>query len=253
MTHKIKFIARDRRARELLIPPIPAASYVPDWWIEAPQFEAIPGVSTETKRSFFGKAANHSFKKCVPMHDALTTGYLVQLWADVWVNEGMNPEFEKEPSWKTYTADVMEGVPGDLAIFQPHGPSANAMARPEEMAKGVHKFQTLMYIETPPGYSVLVTQPLGYRNLPFQAIPAVIDSDTKGIELLFPMWIRKDFTGLVERGTPVAQVIPFKREDWKMEFDHLPDGEFEHRDDLAGGLHIVNNYAKRQWQRKSYK
>jgi len=84
-------------------------------------------------------------------------------------------------------------------------------------------------------------------------VPGVLDSDTDGIEVLLPMWIKKDFTGVVERGTPMAQILPFKRDDWKMTFDHLEDGEFSTREDLVFNLNIVNNYAKRQWKKKSYK
>jgi hypothetical protein len=254
MTKKIKFIARDKACSELILPPIPASKYVPDWWVEAPSYTEYPGQSTTKKRSFIKghPMPNHSFKKCTPMHDALNAGYLIPLWADVWINDATEGPYEKEILWKT-SRDVIGEVPPNMGVFQGHGPSSDEVEKPEDMAKGVYKYSSLLYIETPPGYSVLITQPFGYRNLPFQAIPAIVDADVKGIEVALPMWVRKDFTGVVERGTPVAQVIPFKRDDWNMDFSYLKDGEAQAQDELAFSLNIVNNYVKRQWSQKKFK
>jgi hypothetical protein len=248
MTKNIKFIARNKAASELLLPPVPATEYLPDWWKNKGAFIGIKG--EEEKKRFFVAAqrmVNHSWKKCTPMTDALTNGYILPLWADVMVQDTVLVNGDRKPRkelfWKV----------NQFNVFEPHGFDAETVESPDFTAKGVHKYYTLMYIETPPGYSVLITQPFGYRNNPFQVIPAVVDSDTKGMEVLLPMWIKKDFTGVVERGTPMAQITPFKRDDWKMEFSHLADGESTKQEDAVFNLNIVNNYAKRQWKKKSYK
>lgn len=255
MSKDIKFIARSKQVQEYLLPPIPAAKYIPEWWIEAPAFIEKEGVSTSKSRAFpkGSPNPNHSFKKCTPMLDALQTGYILRTWTDVWVNNSDNPNFEKDVVWKVQREVPMTQFADRVGVFQKHGPSSEQVEKPVEMANGVWKYTPLLYVETPPGYSVLFTQPLGYRNLPFQAIPGVVDTDTPGIELVAPLWIQKDFTGVIERGTPILQVFPFKRDDWKMSYDYLEDGRYEQNEDVRFNLNIVNNYIKRQWQKKTYK
>ena len=34
----------------------------------------------------------------------------------------------------------------------------------------------------------------------------------------FPFFIKEGFTGLIPYGTPIVQIIPFKRDDWKSKF-----------------------------------
>lgn len=252
---EIKFTARNKVAQEYMLPPIPAAKYVPDWWLEAPAFIEKEGISTSRQRTFpkGSSQPNHSFKKCTPMLDALQTGYILRLWTDVWVNDSPNSEFGKEVLWKVQRESPVSELAEDVGVFQKHGPSSEIVEKPIEMANGVWKYTPLLYIETPPGYSTMFTQPLGYRNLPFQAIPGVVDTDTPGIELVAPMWIQKDFTGVIERGTPILQVFPFKRDDWKMSYDYLEDGRYQINEDVRYNLNIVNNYIKRQWKKKSYK
>ena len=251
----IKFTARNKFAQEYLLPPVPASKYVPDWWLEAPAFIEEEGVPNSKKRIFStgSHQPNHSFKKCTPMLDAMQTGYILKLWTDVWVNDSSNPKFEKEVVWKVRMESPMTKLSNEVGVFQKHGPTSEMVEKPVDMANGVWKYTPLLYIETPPGYSTLFVQPLGYRNLPFQAVPAVVDTDTPGIELVAPLWVRKDFTGVVERGTPILQAIPFKRDDWKMSYDYLEDGRNFIDEDVRFNLNIVNNYAKRQWKKKSFK
>ena len=39
--------------------------------------------------------------------------------------------------------------------------------------------------------------------------------------------LKEEFTGIIPKGTPLAQIIPFKRESWSMETDYLADGELD--------------------------
>jgi hypothetical protein len=40
------------------------------------------------------------------------------------------------------------------------------------------------------------------------------------------MWVKSNFNGIVQKGTPIATVIPFKRTDWKATFDYYENGEY---------------------------
>ena len=41
----------------------------------------------------------------------------------------------------------------------------------------------------------------------------------------FKIFVEKDFKGVIEKGTPLAQVIPFKRDDFSMELVDLKTSE----------------------------
>ena len=43
-------------------------------------------------------------------------------------------------------------------------------------------------------------------------IPGYTDKEVLNFHL--PMWLKKDFIGIIKKGTPIAQIIPFKRDNW---------------------------------------
>jgi hypothetical protein len=63
--------------------------------------------------------------------------------------------------------------------------------------------------------------------------------------------IRRDFEGLIEKGTPIIQVIPFKRNDWKLKIN-------EPINDLFQRLEKYYSFTTRAykklgvWSRKRY-
>ena len=106
---------------------------------------------------------------------------------------------------------------------------------------------------TPPGYSCLITSPFGHKNLPFQAAPAIIDTDKSRLDLSPPGWIKEGFEGVIEKGTPLIQITPFKRENWNSEFDYYEDYEFTKLQEKTMNSNIVNHYIKKVWSKKNYK
>jgi hypothetical protein len=106
---------------------------------------------------------------------------------------------------------------------------------------------------TPKGYSCLFLPPVGYRTTPLQAVPAVIDTDKSTLEVLPPMWIKEDFEGVIEKGTPLVQVIPFKRTNWKSEFEVKKENKHKYSNDKNFFGTLVNHYVKNYWSKKTYK
>ena len=95
--------------------------------------------------------------------------------------------------------------------------------------------------------------PLGHHNIPFRSIPAIVDTDRSKLEIVQPMWLKKDFTGVIEKGTPLVQVIPFKRDDWNSTFDYYEDGYYHNvvaEKNFRGT--IVGNYIKNHWSKKRF-
>lgn len=240
----IKFTAIDRHGWEVAPRPFPAVEALPEWFTSMKPFDPHPDDPNGTRIILENRLASVSPKKCMPMMDIMTNGYIIPLWSDVQVRPKEIPMLNRtEPyiTWKT-----------NKEVFQAHGETARMVEPPVGYYDPVFKYMNKWYIKTPPGYSILITQPFGYRQSPFQAVPAIVDSDKSTLELVFPVWVKKGFDGIVEKGHPMVQVIPFKRTDWKAEFDYFEDGEYDRIYDANFGSTIVNHYIKKAWSKKKY-
>jgi hypothetical protein len=238
LSNKIKFIASDEYGWEVCPKPFPASDAIPDWWRAMPPFQPSINNPDGKKMIIENGSSNASPKKCVPMLDAMTSGYIIPLWADVQVRQVHGKPYI---TWRV-----------KREVFTLHGAMAEKVERPEGYSSDVLKFLNPWRVETSPGYSILVTQPFGYRKTPLQAIPAVIDSDKSTLELLPPMWIKEGFEGIIEKGTPMVQITPFKRENWKAEYSFMPENHYNYLEDRNFSSNLVNHYARKVWAKKKY-
>ena len=53
-----------------------------------------------------------------------------------------------------------------------------------------------------------------HHDLPFSTFSGIVDTDKHPMCISFPFLIRKDFNGILKKGTPIAQCIPIKRENF---------------------------------------
>lgn len=237
---KIIFKALNKTGYDTQNPPIPASSMIPQWWKNETPYQIDEKNPTGGKfRLLNGIAANATFKKCTPMLDGLTSGYLITLCSDVfveWVNGA------PQVSWRT-----------NHPIFSIHGPSSERVPCPPGYSNFVYKYNNTWIPITPPGYSILVTSPFGYQDTPFKCIPAVIDSDKSRLDVVPPMWLKDGFEGVIEKGTPLIQITPFKREDWSSEIGYFEDGEWENIMETNFRSTLINHYIKNIWSKKTYK
>jgi len=244
MTKKIKFIAVDQWSWDLADKPYPAKSNIPKWWKDMPPY-VIDDDNPEGKKFLIRNMRNNlSPKKCMPMLDAITGGYIIPLWADVQVINHKMEDGEYNPvfTWKT-NREVFEcNIDGSVYLTSPDGYS-----------KHIFKFINLWCIRTPPGYSVRISAPVGHDDLPFKSLDAVVDTDKYDAALPIPMFLKEGFEGLIERGTPLIQVTPFKRESWESELEYYPDGVQPMKQENWLRLTSFGNYIKTQWSKKSYK
>ena len=62
-----------------------------------------------------------------------------------------------------------------------------------------------------------------HRDNLINIIPAILDTDKFDCSVEFPFVLSNpSFTGLIPKGTEIAQVIPFKRDSWKSVFSINP-------------------------------
>jgi len=241
MSKHINFRARSKTEFETQLKPYPAVKQLPDWFTKALPYYSNNGTyPDDNKLHFRNRVANATFKKCVPLLDSLSAGYIIPLWSDVMVEQD-------------------NGFPGvywknKIDIFSLHGPPSREIPAPAGYDQVVYKYINCWIPQTPKGYSCLITSPLGYNDLPFKAVPAIVDTDSSTLELVFPMWIKTGFEGIVEKGTPMVQIIPFKRDDWDSTFDYYEDGEYKDIiEEKNFNSTLVGHYLKNHHSRKKFK
>ena len=88
---------------------------------------------------------------------------------------------------------------------------------------------------------------------PLQAVEALIDTDEFFSDGHLSFFVKKNFKGVIKQGTPLAQVFPFKREDWSMELDKEWDPEKTNLQRRVVRSMFQNGYRLKHWHRKVFK
>jgi len=136
-----------------------------------------------------------------------------------------------------------------------HGPEqAPGLPVPFGGENGLLKWRPGWRISTPEGYSCLFTHPLNRHDLPFRTFSGVVDKDKYKLGVEFPFQlltsIKKDVF-ILEKGTPICQVLPFKRDNW-----NSSTIEFNEEENKKEGFKlkskIVRSYKQQFWQKKVY-
>lgn len=231
---EIKFRAKNKNAFEIREHPVPASTMIPNWW------KNMPPYSGENGKLQLSPFPTVTAKKCFPLLDGITAGYIVTLWSDLFVEQSL-----------TEGPIVRWVVQEDVLKSWPWAQSSTYEI-PNGFDRTVFKYLHGWTIETPKGTSCLITHPIGYQNLPFRTLTGIIDTDVLKTWANSPFVIQKGFEGIIEKGTPMFQVIPFRRDDWKATVDYLPDGEEYIRNEK---LHtrIISSYGKFLRSKKNYK
>jgi hypothetical protein len=240
MSKIINFRARDKTQFQIQPKPYPAIKQLPEWFTKSSPHYGSNIFPDDGKLHFRNRDANTTYKKCVPLLDSLSAGYIIPLWADVMIEQdGKGAQIY----WKTFNS-----------VFELHGQSSKQIPAPVGYDQVVYKLSNCWIPQTPKGYSCLIISPLGYNNLPFHAIPAIVDTDSSTLELVFPMWVKTGFEGIVEKGTPMIQVIPFKRDDWNSTFDYYEDGEYKSViEERNFNSTMIGHYLKNHHSKKKFK
>lgn len=213
--------------------PSPATKYVPNWWKKMEPY-------VDGKLKIHGKNSSATGKKCMPMFDAITCGYIIPLWTDIMV---VKTNDSHSVSWKT-----------NESVFGVHDTrQSDGVENPKYFSSAAFKYNNPWVIKTPPGWSTLITHPMGYHDLPFRMISGVVDTDKYPQDINPVFWFRQDFEGIIEKGTPMVQIIPIKRSSWESKFSSMSSEQHMYNQEKNISTTIVNNYIKNIWQKKEYK
>ena len=113
------------------------------------------------------------------------------------------------------------------------------------------KIQNPWIIKTPPGYSCLFVPPLNNpKHDYFEIIPGIVHTDKYISQINFPMVVNGEkyekLEMTIKRGMPYVQVIPFKRDDWKMKIKPFDENKQKPFFNFLN-LSFINNYKDRFW------
>jgi hypothetical protein len=232
--NKVEFILNDENLPDIYEAPKPAKGLTPDWYKAAP-----PTIGREEFKILPNGKRNGTFKKCVPFLDAMTAGYTIHLPCDVLVVKDANGNqgFQWSVDGKVVSTHSKEEHPG--------------FPIPDGYNKTVFTWLGHYIIKTPKGTSCLFTHPLNRTDLPFTVISGIVDTDAYLSPVDSPFLIDSSFTGIIFSGTPICQVIPFRRESWVSAIAHMTKKELDNWMNRYMSK-FLSAYRSLVWSKKEY-
>jgi hypothetical protein len=212
--------------------PMLASKFIPEWYKKLESY-----MGGEKKPTGEGKTAS-TIKRCMPVFDAMTSGYILTTPVDIYVTQREGAPWYEWPSANAISFHPMEQAP--------EHPSRNGLP-------AYPKFMNNWSIKTPKGYSCLFIQPL-HRETPFTILPGIVDTDNYTNPVNFPFVLNDPkFEGLIPAGTPMVQIIPLKRNTWEMIYGKEKDKIQANQTNVTLRKTFFDGYKKLWWQKKEYK
>lgn len=220
--------------------PSPVIKSIPDWYKNADRYATMPNgdywISPDG-----GKVV--TWKACPAIYDIMGTGYVYKTPCDI--------EFYLTDSG-TIAGRVLDNQYQDFLHFRAPMPQFT-------VPFGYHENHFAWWadwaVELPEGYSAIYSQPYNRFDLPFITTSGIIDNDKVSLPGTMPFFISKEWTGILPAGTPYAQIIPFKRENWQSEIViEKAENLFKKNTENSNKYRKPNGgvYQKHVWDRRKY-
>lgn len=236
---KIDFIPSFLNYNERLTAPVPAIKNVPEWYKSLAKFDrSNDDITLGVKNNIGTDGALVSTKMCMPFFDALTGGYHYLLEDDLYVD--LDQYGKPTLSWNGEVMLVDKRPIIDLAF-------------PDNCHPIHYGWRMNWYYQTPPGYSVLITHPMNRYDLPFLTMSGIVESDIWGLPVFTAFFLKKNFMGKIKKGTPIFQIIPFKREEWQSQVLETEEDLDKHELMAENRRSMLYGYYKKHaWRKKRY-
>lgn len=216
-----------------LIPSL-AINSIPEWYKEQG-----PYFYNDDKKDL-------TIKRCIPFLDAITSGYFLVTREDHIVSNNMINAINNVNSIAMHSEDQF----GLLPI-------------PQKFTKNVFKWTNPYLIKTPKDISCLFIHPNNNFSLPFFTMSGIVDTDSFINPVTFPFLLEKDFSGVITKGTPVVQIIPFRREKFNIKLDKMLNEELIQSHEKISNIYensryddnnnpVGGMYKKDYWSKKEY-
>jgi hypothetical protein len=215
--------------------PKPAKAVLPEWYKKTQNYR------DNKKELYQDERGTHSgtVKKCMPFFDALTSGYLLLCPSDLQIQgsiynktfKASNDKVSSHGRWQLGEFPLLRENENAPKLFNPWG------------------------IITPKGYSCMFINPLNRHESPITFLEGVVDTDTYHNPVNFPFYLKdREWEGVIAAGTPIIQVIPFKRESYSHKISLMKDSKINYVEKIETALQtkIFNGYKSLFWSKKDY-
>jgi hypothetical protein len=186
----IEFLCRPED-HGVIAEPVPARAALPTW------LRALPGVDPAQVSA---TSNGITVKRCLPFLDALSVGWIIPLAATV--------RLEILDGGRTVDA----GWEFDREMVSNHG-TFQVAGNPFEPRPPM-KFHNHWTIRTAKGWSCLFLPPINRPSEVVEVFSGVVDTDAYGSPVNIPfVATAPDGVYTLKKGTPLVQVVPFRRAD----------------------------------------
>jgi len=191
-----------------IYPIVPAKKIEKSWWkLMKLHFEVL---LSPTRKEF--KSIKPTIKYCPGIVDFTNYGYIIPAWCDFqfWVDDDGQIEWQVPPAMKNveclvsiFSSDQVDSCPilGDTSQF-------------------ILKLSSPWFIRAPKGTSLIFCKPFYHYSNDFDVCPGVLDSDihsqANNTSNIFIRFNVRNKVIHIKAGQPLAQIIPFKRMNWKL-------------------------------------
>jgi hypothetical protein len=222
--------------------PGPTIKTLPDWYRKADRFAINPHTNEPWEDPRIGGKIP-TWKACPAIFDIMGTGYVYKTPCDIEVLE-------------TNGKIKIKVLGQNMQDFVSERPAMPQFVPPQGYHEDHFAWWSDWAVRLPEGYSALYTQPFNRFELPFLTTSGIIDNDKVNLPGTMPFFIVKGYTGTIPAGTPYAQILPFKRENWVSEietdisYEKMLDDNNKNSDKYRvpdGGV-----YQKEVWTRRTY-
>lgn len=261
--------------------PHPVAAYkkMPEWYRKLkPALKDAPVFAPGTA------------KRCIPMLDAVSQGYVIPLWTDLHISVkkkvrlfaddgSLLGEIHHFGDSSNLVGETITDLPdnptvakairdGELsvAVSMPletifDGPAIGNHSWEQvgdlcdlkkfELGKNLLKMSNPWSIKTPPGWSVAFKNPSNNFSNDIHILEGVVDTDNYIVPVNFPfVWTGSgEGEWVIPKGTPLVQVIPFKRADMDLVIK-LKDEDSEHKVQRARHTKHFDGYKTLFWHKR---
>ena len=222
-----------------LTPPEPAVKHVPEWYKSLAKHDKWnDDKHLHPVNNIGGDGARVATKMCMPFMDSLTAGYYYLLEDDLLVE--LDEDGRPTLSWSGGVMLIDKRPTIELPV-------------PDNCHPIHYGWRMNWFYETPPGYSVLITHPLNRPELPFYTMSGIVESDIWGLPVFTAFFLKRGFQGIIPKGTPIFQIIPFKRDNWELEVKATQE-ELDKHDFKAENRRsmLYGYYKKTAWRKKLF-
>jgi hypothetical protein len=209
-----------------------------------PAVKLLPEYFKKLKPQVNSHPSSGTAKRCVPFLDALSSGFIIPLWSDVFVHASNGelkidfPEnFPLKQSLGHHSFDQIEGHPYSNTSY----------------GKFPMKWINPWLIKTEENVSCLFTSPFNHLERRFKIFDGCVDTDTYYNHINLPfIWTGGDGQFLIQKGTPLVQVIPFRREAVELEISDCDELKIKNTTAILG-TKIKDGYRDEFWHKGKFK